>query len=127
VIVEADAPNSFPCRRCLKDAAVGDRMSLESYDPFVGQSPYSGPGPIFVHADSCEPFREDGSGLPDQLRRRLLSFRAYDANHMMLDAEVAEGSEFELVADRLFSDARVDYLHVHNARPGCFAVRVDRS
>jgi len=42
---------------------------------------------------------------------------------MLLGADVVEGAELETVARRLLRDA--SYLHVHNARPGCFAARID--
>ena len=98
-------------------------MVLLSYDPFVGRSPYSGPGPIYVHDRECAPF--DGEELPEQLTRRLLSVRSYDERHMLLDAEVIDGKELADTAQRLLHGDG-SYLHVHNARPGCFAARIDR-
>jgi hypothetical protein len=121
VRVIADEPNSFPCRRCLRDAEAGEPMILLGYDPFLGASPYAGRGPIYVHERDCAPF--DGDGIPSQLTRRLLSVRAYDDRHMLVDADVTDGSQLPAVADRLLDGAA--YLHVHNARPGCFAARID--
>jgi hypothetical protein len=120
--VVADEPHSYPCRRCLKDADVGDALLLLSYDPFVGESPYAGPGPIYVHEHDCTPFAADG--IPRQLTRRLLSVRAYDERHMLVDADVTDGAELAAVSHRLLEGAA--YLHVHNARPGCFAARIER-
>jgi uncharacterized protein DUF1203 len=124
VRVTANAPNSFPCRRCLEDAQQGETLVLTGYDPFTGPSPYSGPGPIYVHERDCSPF--DGDGIPDQLRRRLLSVRAYDRAHMLVAADVADGADLTDVAARLLGTPGTAYLHVHNARPGCFAARIDR-
>ena len=123
VRVTADAPHSYPCRRCLRDAEPGEALYLVGYDPFTGASPYSGSGPIYVHAHACEPFA--GDGIPDQLTRRLLSVRAYDERHMLVGADVTEGSELEDVASRLLDAEEAAYLHVHTARPGCFAARID--
>jgi hypothetical protein len=122
VRIVADKPSSFPCRRCLHDAEPGEAMLLLSYEPFLGASPYAGPGPIYIHERDCKPFA--GEGLPEQLTRRLLSVRAYDERHMLVDAEVTEGAELEAVADRLLG-GEAAYLHVHNARPGCFAARIE--
>jgi len=119
--VRVDKPNAYPCRRCLQDGEPGETMLLLSYDPFVGSSPYSGPGPIYVHDRDCAAFEDDG--IPDQLTRRLLSVRAYDERHMLVDADVTEGTDLPSTAQRLLSGA--SYLHVHNARPGCFAARID--
>src|SRR3954471_9488028 len=113
VRVRVDKPNAYPCRRCLRDAEPGETVLLLSYDPFTGRSPYSGPGPIYVHDRECAPF--DGADLPDQLTRRLLSVRAYDEDHMLVDADVIEGTALGETARRLLGQA--SYLHVHNARP----------
>src|SRR5205823_12673846 len=91
VRVVADEPHSYPCRRCLRDADVGDTMLLLGYDPFLGSSPYAGRGPIYVHERECAPFASDD--IPAQLTRRLLSVRAYDERHMLVDADVTEGLE----------------------------------
>jgi hypothetical protein len=121
VRVVADEPHSYPCRRCLRDAEVGETMLLLGYDPFLGASPYAGRGPIYVHERDCTPFA--GDGLPEQLTRRLLSVRAYDEQHMLVSADVTDGSRLAEVAEELLDGAA--YLHVHNARPGCFAARID--
>src|SRR4051794_12666848 len=101
--VLVDEPNSFPCRRCLRDAEPGETMLLLSYDPFVGVSPYSGAGPIYVHDHECAPF--DGDGVPHQLTRRLLSVRAYDEHHMLVEADVIDGTSLDEAAERLLRDA----------------------
>lgn len=115
-----------PCRRCLVDASPGEEVKLIAYDPFPVDSitPYRGTGPIFVHAYDCAPFR--GDVLPERQLKRLLSVRAYNVDHMLMASEVAEGSEFEEVAGRMLADEKASYIHVHNAKPGCFAVRVER-
>jgi hypothetical protein len=123
VHVTADAPNAYPCRRCLRDAEPGEALLLTGYDPFTGASPYSGRGPIYVHESSCAPFA--GDAIPEQLTRRLLSVRAYDERHMLVDSDVTDGARLEAVAERLLGTTGAAYLHVHNARPGCFAARID--
>lgn len=125
VVKVVDEKSSAPCRRCLKDGDLGEEMLLTPYDPFLGVSPYSGPGPIFVHRNGCESYQCDGS-VPDQQRRRLLSIRAYDANHMMVEFTFADG-DFEEKAEELFKNTNVEYLHAYYAGPGCFAVRVDKA
>ena len=121
----ADSP--LPCRRCLRNAAIGDELVLASYDPFTLRSPYAGEGPVFVHADGCEPFAPEPGRLSEQVAGRQLSVRAYDGEAMMLDAAVLAGERFaERVPDLLDVDG-VEFLHVHFAGPGCFAFRVDRA
>jgi hypothetical protein len=130
--VVADRPFSFPCRRCLRDAEPGEPLLLLAYDPFLGASPYRQPGPIFVHEAGCAPDTDDLASTeahpaPDQLRRRRLSVRSFDAEHLLVGAELTDGDAVAEVARRMLTDSRVTYLHVHNAAPGCFAVRVERA
>jgi Protein of unknown function (DUF1203) len=119
-------PYSAPCRVCLEDAHVGDAVLLCRYSPFERDVPYRTEGPVFVHAQACMPFRP-GAPPTDALRRRLLSLRAYDAAGMMVACEVGEGRELERLATELFADRRVEVVHVHHARAGCFACRIERA
>ncbi len=121
----ADGPQ--PCRRCLRNAEVGDPLVLAPYNPFKLVSPYTGDGPVFVHADGCEPFRSVPDAVSEQVHGRVLAIRAYDADAMMTGAAVLPGEDFVgHIAERL-SDQQVAFLHVHFAGPGCFAFRVDRA
>jgi len=59
------------------------------------------------------------------LRTRLLSLRAFDAHGMLVDADVVDGRALEPALDRLLADAA--YVHVHFAKPGCYAALVRRA
>jgi Protein of unknown function (DUF1203) len=120
-----DEPNSAPCRISLQDAEVGEEVLLLTFRHQAVASPYAASGPIYIRRSATQSF-DAINVVPDQQRRRLLSVRAYDAKDYMVDAEVAPGTELETLIGRFFADPRVAYLHVHNARRGCFACRVDR-
>ena len=64
--------------------------------------------------------------LPEQLRKRTLAVRAFDRLGMMLAFELADGRELERAIEKLFTNANVEYLHIHFAAPGCYAARVER-
>jgi hypothetical protein len=64
--------------------------------------------------------------LPPYVTRRLISLRAYDAGDMMVDAGVAEGDALRPEIERLLRDTRVRYIHLHNARRGCFSCALER-
>lgn len=121
-----DAPNAFPCRITLEDALPGEEVLLLSYAHQAAATPYASSGPIFIrrYASARRVVIDE---IPDQQRRRLLSVRAYDRHHHMVDAEVAEGTELESLIDRFLAAPHVAYLHVHNARRGCYACRIDRA
>jgi hypothetical protein len=59
--------------------------------------------------------------------RKHLSLRAFDAEDMMIDADVVPGAEVEALAQKFFGNPKVRYLHAHNAGRGCFAARIDRA
>lgn len=121
----ADARPGYPCRQCLRDAEIGDELILVSWDPFTLDSPYRSASPIFLHKQPCG--RPASDALPEQLLVRQLSVRAFDANEMMIDATVVEGSELAATLERFFAEPSCDHVHVHNATRGCWATRVDRT
>ena len=45
----------------------------------------------------------------------------------MVDAEVVNGADAAPLIERYLARADVAYLHIHFARRGCFACRVDRA
>lgn len=116
-----------PCRRCLHDAEPGEEVVLLGYDPFPPNSvtPYRGEGSIFVHAHDCNVLNNDI--IPERQLARLLSLRAYDEKHMMVAADVIPGSQLEIVGGAMLADEKAKYIHVHNAKPGCFAFKVERA
>jgi hypothetical protein len=122
----ADKKPGFPCRVSLVDAEPGERLILLPFPHHAVASPYQACGPIFVREQAQQAMPAIGE-VPEYLRRRLLSFRAYDQAGMMVDAEVAEGRDLEAQVERFFSDPGVAYVHVHNARPGCYSCRIDRA
>jgi hypothetical protein len=60
-------------------------------------------------------------------RHRLLSVRAFDALGMMIDADVVDGEHLESLIEKLLANKSTDNLHIHNARLGCYAARVERA
>ena len=51
--IEASSMGSFPCRHCLRCAALGETMLLGSYNLPRPRGIYWTPSPIFLHAASC--------------------------------------------------------------------------
>lgn len=123
----ADKKPGFPCRVSLKDAEPGETLLLLNHEYLDAETPYRGRHAIFVREADIPAARFEDE-IPEQLRVRLLSVRAFDADGMMCDAEVVEGTELEsLITDRFFADPQVSFLQVHNARRGCYAARIERA
>jgi hypothetical protein len=124
--VVADADLGFPCRVSLVDAKTGERVLLLPFVHHDVDSPYRASGPIYVREDAVTARPAVGE-IPEMLRRRTLSIRAYDAQAMLVAAEVAGGAALDERFPALFADPRVAYLHLHNVAPGCFNCRVERA
>jgi hypothetical protein len=121
----ADAPNAYPCRVSLTDAAPGEAVLLVNYEHQPAATPYRSRHAIYVRA--CETTFDAVDAVPEQLRRRILSLRAFDEAGMLVGADLVDGRELESVAERLLADPRAGYLHAHFAKPGCYAARIERA
>ena len=123
----AEAPNSAPCRVSLADAEPGERLILLNHrhldDP---ASPYRSEGPIFVR-EAAQVASPAPGEVPEMLGRRLLSARVYDADWMMLDADVVEGADLARRLEAWFADPAAATIHLHTARRGCFMAAATRA
>ncbi len=116
----------YPCRVSLEDARVGEELLLLPYLHQPAASPYRASGPIFVRrgARQC---KSPAGELPCYVTSRLMSVRAYDAAHMMVAASVCEGSAATTEIQGYFSREDVAYIHLYNAKRGCFSALVVRA
>jgi hypothetical protein len=114
----------YPCRVSLTDSRPGDELILVNYEHHPVASPYRMRFAIYVRRGERQFDAIDT--VPAQLRSRALAVRAFDKDAMMVGWELIEGRELTPAIERLFSDPRAAYLHVHFAAPGCYAARVDR-
>lgn len=129
VVRVADESPGYPCRACLRDAAVGEELVLVAHDPFAGwaaaeSSPYRSASPIYLHRRDCTADL-DPAPVPDQLVRRRLSVRVFDERAMMLDGRVVDGVDLATTLDEMAAVPGVAKVFVHNAGPGCFAATVN--
>ena len=125
VRLRADVKPGFPCRISLQDADPGETVLLLNYEHLSVATPYRSRHAIIIreNAEQAEPYVND---VPEQLRVRILSVRGFDQDGLMLSADVVEGTPLDSLLDAMFGNTNIEYLHIHNAKPGCFAARVDR-
>jgi len=115
-----------PCRVSLSDAEVGEEVILVSFNHLATASPYQAKGPIFIRKNA-KPANLSPNELPTMLRSRILSVRAYSAAGFMNDATVVPGSEIDAVIDSFLDDRETAFVHIHFAKPGCFACSIVRA
>lgn len=124
-LVVEDSDAGYPCRVSLKDACAGEALLLINHVSQAAASPYNAKHAIFVREGAMQA-RPAPREVPQAIRDRLMSVRAFDASGMMVGADVTEGRELGAMLDAMFTDPDVREIHLHNARPGCFAARVTR-
>ena len=122
----ADQDGAFPDRIEMRDAKAGDTLLLVNFVHQPADTPYRASHAIFVREGADAPFDRIGQ-IPLSMRTRVLSLRAFDADHMMVDADVVDGREAESLIARLFADPATAYLHAHYVRRGCYAARIERA
>lgn len=65
--------------------------------------------------------------VPDQLARRTLAARSFDAAGMSVAVVLVEGAQLAATLERLLGDPCAAYVHLHYAAAGCYAARADRA
>lgn len=121
----ADVKPGYPDRIELRDAEPGERLILVSYTHQPANTPYRASHAVFV-LEGAEDTYDRTDEVPEAMRLRLLSLRAFDGDDFLVAADVAQGEKIEGKIERLFADPRVAYIQAHYAKPGCFAARIDR-
>lgn len=125
-IETVDVHPGYPCVVSLVDADVGERIVVANHEHLAENSPYRQSHAVYVREGAVQAHPAPGE-VPQMLAIRLLSVRAYDAAHLMTGADVVEGTGLAGRIETMFADEAVAYIHIHIARPGCFAARVSRA
>jgi hypothetical protein len=121
-----DAKPGYPDRVEMRDLDVGEKALLVNFTHLDVNSPYRASHAIWVREGAAEAY-EAVDEIPEVLSRRLLSVRAFDTDAMMVDADVIDGKDLRRWVASTFESSCVDFIDVHNAKPGCFAARVRRA
>jgi Protein of unknown function (DUF1203) len=120
------AAGRAPCRHCLRLIRKGEEeLLLFTYDPFreTGEPPL--PGPVYIHAETCQ--RDTGRrSIPEEYRGRPLTLAAYGKDRKLLREERLDGGGEEQMAEALFALSDVNYIHVRSTEAGCYLFRLER-
>jgi hypothetical protein len=122
----ADEKPGFPDRIELREADPGEPLLLLNYTHQPADNPYRSSHAIFVLEGATSRYDRTNE-IPQVMRARPLSLRAFDRNDLMIDADIIDGREIESLINRLLANSAAAYLHVHYARRGCYAGRIDRA
>jgi hypothetical protein len=115
----------FPDRVEVRDMEVGETALLLNYTHQPADTPYRASHAIFVR-EGADRAAEFVGEVPEVMRLRMISLRAFNDVGEMLDADLAEGGEIEPLILRFLGNSDVAYLHAHYAKRGCYAARIQR-
>jgi hypothetical protein len=115
----------FPCRVSLQDATIGEEVILLAYRHHKTDSPYQSTGPIFIRKNAIEATLVINE-IPKILLHRQLSLRCYNKEGIMIHASVVEGKIIAETLQGLFTNNEIAYVHIHNAKPGCYNCVAER-
>ena len=122
----ADAKPGYPDRVELRDAAPGETLLLLNHVHQPADTPYRASHAIFVREGAARA-ADLVDTIPEVMRLRPISLRAFDAGGEMVDADLVDGRDLEPLVARLLDNPGVDYLHAHYAKRGCYAARIERA
>jgi hypothetical protein len=120
-----DTKPGFPDRVEIRDLEVGETALLLNYEHQPADTPYRSQHAIFV-GETSQRQTDLIDTLPEAIRSRAISLRAFDSAGEMVDADLIDGAALEPVIERFFDNPKVDYLHAHYATRGCYAARIVR-
>jgi len=120
-----DAAQGYPCRVSLTEAVIGDDVILLNYEHLTLASPYRASHAIYVANGSQDAVFGEGE-IPQSLKLRPLSLRAFGADGSMIDADLADHETVSDKLSKLLSNATVAFVHIHNAKQGCYAALATR-
>lgn len=120
-----DTNPGFPDRIEVRDVPLGASVLLLNHVHQPADTAYRASHAIFIR-EFAQTRCDLVDSVPDALRVRTLSLRAFSKDHDMVDADLVEGADIEVLIARMLADLRVSYLHAHYAKPGCYAARIER-
>lgn len=121
-----DAKPGFPDRIELRDLELGETALLLNYTHQPANTPYRASHAIFVR-EGAQQAANIVDDIPEVIRVRPISLRAFNEAGEMLDADLVDGREIEPLIKRFFANPNISYLHAHYAKRGCFAARIVRA
>ena len=120
-----DQKPGYPDRVEMREGEIGETVLLVNHFSQLADNPYRASHAIFVREGAVAAY-DAVDEVPEVMRGRLLSLRAFDQDDMMVDADVIDGNQIETTIERFFSNPAVKYIHAHNAKRGCYSGRIDR-
>lgn len=121
-----DAKPGYPCRITLDDPNVGESVLLLNHASHDVATPYRSTYAIYVTEGAAAPASYTNELPPVLAGGRPIALRLFDADGMLVGADMGRGDELKDKIEAAFARPEVAYIHAHNAMHGCFAAEVRR-
>lgn len=115
----------FPCRISLTDRVAGETVLLLNHVSHSG-GPYQASHAIFVTEGAAEA-ADYIDEAPPVFAMRILSLRGFDADGMMVEAQLTQPGEADAAIRAMLADFTIGHIDAHNAVRGCFSARIERN
>lgn len=122
----ADADQGFPCRVSLCEAPKDTELLLINYTHLSLASPYRASHAIYVAKPSLDVALVHAE-IPQSLTLRPLSLRAFTPEGDLRVADLADQRNLPDLLSDMLSDNCVAFVHIHNAKQGCYAALATRT
>ena len=118
---------SSPCRHCLQNIPVQQKMIVCAYRLFSGLHAYAETGPIFLCSNSCKAFK--GPNIPSIFADSPdFLMKAYNAKERIIygSGSIVPSDSIEQRAAALLDDTNAAFVDIRSARNNCWLARAVR-
>ncbi len=131
-VIDQLATGHGPCRVSLRPFVPGkDRRLLLSHSPFTINNAFNQPGPVFIHAEEVEEYK-DIHRFPPEIKADKKHFKltliGYDEAQMMVYTRLVGEDDVDELIPRIFEKhPEINYLHARSAEACCYICRIERA
>ncbi len=130
-VIEQLATGLGPCRVSLKPFKKNaDRRLLFSHSPFEINNAFNQPGPVFIHADEVEEYK-DIHNFPAEIKADKVNFPltliGYNSAQLMVFTQLVGDADIDLLINEIFENhPEIELLHARNAEACCYICKIER-
>jgi Protein of unknown function (DUF1203) len=131
-LVEQLATGYGPCRVSLKPFKPGvDMRLLLSYSPFTIDNVFNQSGPIFIHKENVESYKDINRFTPEIKADKVnfpLSLIGFNAQQNMIFTQLVGKNDVDDMISRVFdTNDDIAFLHARNSEACCFICKIERA
>ncbi len=129
--IEQVATGFGPCRVSLKPFEPGkNKRILISHSPFEIENAFNQPGPVFIHKEEVESYKNIHQFPPEikaDKQNFPLSLIGYSADQKMIFTKMVGDEDVDLLIPQIFQEhEEIAFLHARNAEACCYICKIER-